>query len=199
MPMSVRTCSVCTYVRTYARTHVLTYRRAGINNSPFDFKIQLDQNLQDLASHFRGAPEIHNTCLRSLTKNSKFPGYSFEVWPYRKVRKDISEKYGKIQKDTCTENYGRSFALAHWPNMWSSSEYVYGNYLGDVFLVFVAFGFPPPRHLKMLQTSVCASVRFRMPCPHSVFAPVFDQMLVPKGLYEKGLKPNGYKDPPQKE
>ena len=42
MPMSLRTYSVCTYVRTYVRTHACTYRRAGINNSPFDFKIQLD-------------------------------------------------------------------------------------------------------------------------------------------------------------
>ena len=29
---------------------------------------------------------------------------------YGKVWKDISEKYGKVLKDTCTEKYGRSFA-----------------------------------------------------------------------------------------
>ena len=29
---------------------------------------------------------------------------------YGKVRKSISEKYGKVWKDTCTEKYGHSFA-----------------------------------------------------------------------------------------
>ena len=29
---------------------------------------------------------------------------------YEQVQKDISEKYGKVRKDTCTEKHGRSFA-----------------------------------------------------------------------------------------
>ena len=53
----VRTACVPTYVRTHART----YRCAGINNSPLEFKIRLDPKPAGSYFILGGTPEIHNT------------------------------------------------------------------------------------------------------------------------------------------
>ena len=71
----------------------------------------------------------------------------------------------------------------------------YGNCLGDVFDSWV----PTPKTPQDVETSVCASVLFRVPCPHSMFASVFVRIVATKGTPEKVLKPNGYKEAPEKE
>ena len=80
------------------------------------------------------------------------------------VRIGVSENDGintERHTDTCTEKYGRSFARQI--DQTCDQALRIRKQSGS------CFG-PPPKHLKLLQTSVCASVFFRMPCPHSMFA-----------------------------
>ena len=77
----VRTHSVCTYVRTRMQ-HARTYRCAGINNSPLDFKIRLDSKPAGSYFILGGTPEIHNTSLRSFwlkLRNPRIFYWSFAV------------------------------------------------------------------------------------------------------------------------